>query len=106
MNAADIIATVAVCFDANAIVRSAEMSVLNSNILHTSSDLASDRQSMSVSKVNVGNPYVFTRQVATRRIDSAGLDCNVVIANIRKQVINHHIATREWVDGIGVRRRR
>src|SRR5580704_14599093 len=69
VDAADIVAAVAVSLDADAIVGTSEMSVIDGDVLRTTGNLASDRQPMPMLKVDVGDPDVFTWEIAARRLN-------------------------------------
>ena len=103
-NVRHIVTPVAVCLDANPLVRALEVDALRVDVLRAARNLAADRQPMPVVEGAVRDGDVLARSVRPRRVDLAALDRNVVVARVGIHMVDHDVAGAERIDRIGIGR--
>lgn len=101
---ADIGTAVAVGFDPNAIVGAGEMNALDEDVLRPAGDFAADGDAVAMQEGAIGDGDVAAGCIGAGRVGGAGLDRDVIVANVGVEVIDVDVRRGEGIETIRIGR--
>lgn len=99
---ADVVAAVAVGFNADTVVGLVEVDALGGDVLGAADDFTTDGEAVAVEEGAVGDGDVAGGRVGAGGVGFAGLDGDVVVAYVGEDMVDLDVGGGEGIDGVGV----